>query len=180
MGKELSTLLFTVFFVLVFSVIIFFAFKAHGKKLFDRKSFILKISLNDVFLIVCFQLLLNIPVTYFLGKLIPWSSNTILDYPTYLLNVILFGPVFEEWIFRGCFLRGLLSSYTPKTALVISSVVFALIHINPAQIFGALILSFYFGYVYIKTQSILTTIILHTIANASGLLGNHLFHLFLS
>lgn len=38
-----------------------------------------------------------------------------------LLSITLAGPIVEEFIFRGVFLRGLLTRYTPKTAIVATS-----------------------------------------------------------
>ena len=57
-----------------------------------------------------------------------------------LLSVSVFAPFFEEWLCRGMILRGLLQKMKPVWAMVISSLFFALIHLNPWQALPAFIL----------------------------------------
>jgi membrane protease YdiL (CAAX protease family) len=159
-----------------FTIISFFAFKFHGEVLFSKSLFTLKIRLHSILLIAGFQLLINVPLVYFIDTLADRTPDTSYSW-IYLGATILLGPFIEEWIFRGCFLRGLLSSCSPKKAIIISAILFSLVHANPNQMFGALVLGLYFGYVYTKTNSVLTTALLHGIANACGLLGIYLLRL---
>ena len=126
-----------------------------------------------ILIIVGFQLFINVPFGYFFGK---QGSN---DYSwLYIFMVIGIAPILEEFIFRGVFLRALLSKYSYKKAILISSIIFALVHVQPMQIPGALFLGIYFGYVFTKTKSLTTTISLHIIANLSGILGKQIFLFF--
>lgn len=89
----------------------------------------------------------------------------------WLFNVVFLAPIIEEIIFRGIILRGLLTSYTPIKAILISSVVFGLIHFNVQQIPQAIVSGIYLGFVFYKTKSLSAVIILHSIANLLSLLS---------
>ena len=53
----------------------------------------------------------------------------------------------------------------PKTAIIISAVVFGLVHANPWQFVGAVLLGSVLGLVYYKTKSLLLPILLHAFNN---------------
>ena len=75
--------------------------------------------------------------------------------------VIIIGPLQEEFINRGIILNGLLKKYSNKAALIISALIFAIMHLNFQQGINAFILGLFFGYIYIKTKSIYLTIFAH-------------------
>ena len=82
-----------------------------------------------------------------------------------LLSVSVFAPVFEEWLCRGMILRGLLKHIRPVWAMVISSLIFAVIHMNPWQAMPAFILGMLFAYVYYRTGSLKLTMLMHCANN---------------
>ena len=82
-----------------------------------------------------------------------------------LLSVSVFAPVFEEWLCRGLILRGLLKKTSPAVAILISALVFALIHGNIWQGVSAFCLGALFGYVYYRTGSLKLTMIMHCANN---------------
>ena len=88
-----------------------------------------------------------------------WSS--------FLLAAI-FAPIFEEWLCRGMVLRGLLTKMKPSWAIVVSALFFAVIHLNPWQALNAFILGVVMGYVYYKTGSLLLTMLIHFVNNATS------------
>ena len=75
------------------------------------------------------------------------------------------GPVMEEFVFRGIILRGLLKSYSNKTAILLSALIFAIFHLNLIQGMVAFLLGLLLGYVYIKTHSIYLCMLTHIINN---------------
>lgn len=91
----------------------------------------------------------------------------------FLLGALLIGPILEEIVFRNILLNSLLNTHTKKIAIIISSLIFAVIHGNPFQIMIAFILGLFFGVVYSKNRNILHTIILHCFANIFGVLGQY-------
>ncbi len=82
-----------------------------------------------------------------------------------LLSVSVFAPFFEEWLCRGIILRGLLKKMKPGWAIVISALVFGLIHMNLWQAIPAFIIGTILGYVYYKTGSLKLTMLMHCVNN---------------
>lgn len=82
-----------------------------------------------------------------------------------LLSVSVFAPFFEEWLCRGIILRGLLDKVSPAWAIVISSLIFGLIHMNLWQAIPAFLIGCLIGYVYYKTGSLRLTMLMHCVNN---------------
>lgn len=74
----------------------------------------------------------------------------------------IFAPLVEELVFRGAVLRSLLRSpLHPVYGILISAVLFALVHINPAQMPHAFIIGLLLGWMYYRTGSILPGVAFH-------------------
>ena len=74
----------------------------------------------------------------------------------------IFAPLVEELVFRGAVLRLLLrSSLRPVHGIIVSALLFALVHINPAQMPHALIIGLLLGWMYWRTGSILPGVAFH-------------------
>lgn len=82
-----------------------------------------------------------------------------------LLSVSVFAPLFEEWLCRGLVLRGLLHSMNPASAIAVSAVFFAILHMNPWQAIPAFCLGLLFGYAYYRTGSLKLTMLMHCTNN---------------
>ena len=82
-----------------------------------------------------------------------------------ILWVAAIGPVLEELMFRGLVLHVLLRRYSPWVAIVISSTLFAAIHLNPWQIPGAFGGGLLLGWIVVKTRSLWPSVICHALFN---------------
>jgi len=80
-------------------------------------------------------------------------------------TIVIAAPFLEEILFRGIILDGFLKNYKTAHAILISALLFALIHGNLTQGTGALILGILLGWIYWKTDSIIPCILLHLINN---------------
>lgn len=88
------------------------------------------------------------------------------DKATLILLAVIMAPLFEEIVFRGIIQKGLINKgMKPATAIVIASVLFGLVHGNPWQFVGAVLLGIVLGLVYYKTKSMLLPILLHAFNN---------------
>lgn len=87
-----------------------------------------------------------------------------------ILTVVLIAPVTEELIFRGIILKGFLNRYRPMTAILVSSLLFALMHLNPYQFLGAFVMGMTLAWIFLRTGSLWPCIIGHTIFNSHGML----------
>ena len=92
-----------------------------------------------------------------------------------LLSVAVLAPLLEEYFCRGVIMRGLLSHTRPAQAILWSSFVFAIIHLNLWQAIPAFAMGAVFGWVYYRTGSLWTTIFLHAVNNALSILVSHNF-----
>ena len=84
------------------------------------------------------------------------------------LMMVVAAPVLEELIFRGIILDGLLEKYSPLKSILISSILFGIVHLNPWQFVAAVILGGFSGWIYYKTKSLTLSIIIHATANFCG------------
>ena len=87
-----------------------------------------------------------------------------------LLSVSVFAPLFEEWLCRGLVLRGLLRKMNPFSAISVSAVFFAILHMNPWQAIPAFCLGLLFGYTYYKTGSLKLTMLMHCTNNTMAVI----------
>ena len=87
-----------------------------------------------------------------------------------LLSVSVFAPLFEEWLCRGLVLRGLLRKMNPFSAIAVSAVFFAILHMNPWQAIPAFCLGLLFGYTYYKTGSLKLTMLMHCTNNTMAVI----------
>ena len=83
---------------------------------------------------------------------------------------VVVAPFTEEVVFRGLVLRGLLGRWSPWAAIILSSVLFALMHFNPAQAPIAFAAGMVLGWVYVRTRSLGLCILGHAMNNASAYL----------
>lgn len=82
-----------------------------------------------------------------------------------LLCITLLGPVLEELLFRGAITKILLRKYDPRTAILLSGLVFGIFHINPAQVVGACLSGFLLAWLYYRTGSLIPGMLIHILNN---------------
>ena len=79
------------------------------------------------------------------------------------------GPIIEETVFRRIVIDSLWTSYgRPWLGIVISAVLFGLVHMNPAQSVFAALIGIVYGWMYVRTGSMLPGIIAHVANNTIG------------
>ncbi|MFV0530589.1 MAG: lysostaphin resistance A-like protein [Flavobacteriales bacterium] len=86
-----------------------------------------------------------------------------------IVSTCVFAPIFEEVLFRGILLKGLINASKNETqvwaAIFATSFVFGLIHGNPWQFAAAIIAGVALGYVYYRTKSLGNVIFMHALNN---------------
>lgn len=80
------------------------------------------------------------------------------------IQICLVAPIAEETFMRGCILN-CLKSKGIVIALLVSSILFAILHFNFVQTISALICGFALGLLYIKTDCLLCCILTHFLYN---------------
>lgn len=173
LDKEISTLVYYLVGIGIPLLIVYLIRKRKN----DDHSFNLQIKNNRIIPFAMIgALALFIGVISPIGNLIPMSETfrkTLLDtgartgFFSFILMIIA-APVLEELIFRGIILDGLLKNYSPIKSILISSLLFGLVHLNPWQFVTGFILGIFSGWVYYKTRSLLPSIIIHAVVNLYG------------
>lgn len=96
---------------------------------------------------------------------LPWEfPNGIVAWGLFILNYTLVPAVVEEFVCRGIIL-GSLRPYGDGLAVVVSSLIFSLLHRNMIQIPNAFLVGLALGFFMVKTGSIWTGVVIHFINN---------------
>ncbi|MFJ7953015.1 lysostaphin resistance A-like protein [Lysinibacillus sp. NPDC096418] len=128
------------------------------------------ISYKYLFFFSLIAILILIVENYILGNISSSSEealNIIGINPKYrIFNILIFAPIIEEIICRK-FLLGKVSEVNIWLGLIISTIIFVVLHFQ-FNVFNLIFISIYglvLGLCYIKTNSVINTIILHMIIN---------------
>jgi uncharacterized protein len=133
------------------------------------------IILYSIIIIIALQLTVSLPI----ANQIPMSDEIKELFNQFgdqtgifsILTIVLIGPIIEELIFRGYILHRLLKSYSPVHAILVSSILFGAVHLNPWQFVSAFVIGCFAGWVYYRTNNILYAIIIHIANNAFAFSG---------
>lgn len=88
-----------------------------------------------------------------------------------LISAVVIAPICEEVFFRGFLLPGLRRVLSAPWAIVVSSVIFAVAHVQLGSLPLLLVLALFLGTLRVLTRSLWPGVILHTLNNALGLLS---------
>ena len=130
---------------------------------------------------------LTVLVTTLTEQLVKWSFHAALPLPPLFAYLILhatpsellqitilaclIAPIFEELVFRGWLLGGFLSHLGPWKATVLSSLFFALAHGDAAHTPEFFASGMVLGWVYLRSGSLWTGIIVHSMWNLWAMCG---------
>ena len=92
-----------------------------------------------------------------------------------LLSLVVFAPIFEELLCRGVVLGSLRDRYGATVAWLVSALFFGVLHVQPVQVVSATVVGLVLGYVYLATDSLWPSMILHALNNAAAYLLMILF-----
>ena len=98
-------------------------------------------------------------------------------FPKFLFGVLfvaILPALFEEFVHRGLILRGTSDIVGYKKAIILSSVLFGLMHLNISQFFYATILGILMGLIATMTRSIWPAVIIHFCNNFINVLLSYL------
>lgn len=130
-------------------------------------NFILSIGTNAFLILLeqLFQIQPHVP------DFTPQTMGMIEFIPFFIFTCVV-APLTEEFIFRGALLAPL-RKYGDLFAIVVTSILFSLVHGNLGQIPGALIIGLVLGFVTVKSGSIIPAIIIHFINNGFAVLQSY-------
>jgi len=174
-------------FTILFAPAFFFIRKFKLVNGFNTKGII-----ANILLTVSLTLLLTGFFNALLNFLIPWipnasdmqeqlkglfSQNEKWGIYIDLFVISLIPAICEETFFRG-FLQTSLTSYiSPHAAIAITSLTFALYHVNPWLLPFYFLLAYFFGWIYYKTNNLALAMLAHFLNNGFGVALYHLFEI---
>lgn len=83
----------------------------------------------------------------------------------FLIYVCFLGPILEEIIFRGFILKSM-QRYGNLTAIITSSILFSMFHLNLVQFVNPVLMGIVFAFIAIKSKSIVPSMIAHIFNNS--------------
>ncbi|MCH5160658.1 MAG: CPBP family intramembrane metalloprotease [Clostridiales bacterium] len=83
---------------------------------------------------------------------------------------VIFAPIFEETIYRGVLLHGLKDEFSVTKSVMLVALAFMMMHMSPLQVVFQFALGVLSGYLAIKSERLLPSVILHATANALALI----------
>jgi membrane protease YdiL (CAAX protease family) len=91
-----------------------------------------------------------------------------LGFIPWIFGIAFSAGICEEVLFRGFVQNGLEKSWGTKKALIVSSIIFGVFHLDPWRSPAAILLGLVAGYLLLKTRSLLTPIAFHISTNSIG------------
>ncbi|WP_442945427.1 lysostaphin resistance A-like protein [Oceanirhabdus sp. W0125-5] len=95
------------------------------------------------------------------------SSNSYLG----LFQVIIVFPIFEEILFRGLIFNSIKKHTNLILAIILQALIFSIIHGNITQSIYTFISAIIYVLIYLKTNSIISPILMHIVCNFVGTVG---------
>ncbi len=152
---------------------------------FEKGGLLFKFLL--VLLGVAVALVANIPGTALQNILESWGfesgsgsmpvSRTWQVLVPYILSVAVIAPLFEEFVFRGVILSSL-EEHGQAFAVVVSGVLFGMMHGDLAAAVVASISGMFFGLIYIKSRNLWVTVAIHAVYNSISLFSSFASEIF--
>ncbi len=96
-----------------------------------------------------------------------WSEGSRMTSVLWVLSIAVIPGLVEEAFYRGLVLRGFLLRWRPLTAILASSTLFAVAHVDPATAAFTFVVGVWFGVVAWRTGSVVLPILMHAGMNGS-------------
>lgn len=153
-----SSIYITIIMALIFIPLLVFNYKKNYK---DDK-------LNSVYKFIILGFSLSLVYNFFgfyLDKLLDTNLYGEFNIIKTIIQTVILGPIIEEYLFRGMIYNGLKKNFNDKKSMIITSIVFAITHINIIQMIYAFLLNIILVKVYEKYQNINSCVIIHSVSN---------------
>jgi len=168
--------------IISFAVVILIGYKKTGKG-FKEVFFVNKVSLNYWIAIIVFMfgyVILSSELDNVLEYFLPMplfledTFESIMVEQLFIFSIILIvivPTITEEMLFRGIIVSGFKENYSEKKTIIVSALLFGLIHLNPWQFVSAFIIGLFSAWLYLRTKSIFLCLYIHFFNNLLGLMA---------
>lgn len=105
-------------------------------------------------------------------KILIENRNNIPAIIAFYLSAAIITPILEEILFRGIIQTAIINTTGNKwLGIIVAALIFASMHANLQHFPALLLLGIFFGYSFVKQQSLLIPIIMHALFNALNVTG---------
>jgi len=94
-------------------------------------------------------------------------------FPLVIVSGVIIAPISEEIVFRGYLYKAFRDHFKPSHAIVLSAVIFSVLHLELLATVQLFIVGILLAYVYEKTGNLMAPITLHVLNNAVAFLVFH-------
>lgn len=153
--------------VMILNLLIFYPifYKEYQKYEGEYKS-----KSNNIFKLIVFTIVISFVlnlIIYIIKKKIGIEMS--FEFSIWIIiNTIIVGPILEEYLFRGIIFNKTKEIVSQKQSLIITTILFSIMHGNIFSIIYALIIGYFLNTVYIKEKNLKYPIILHITINIIG------------
>ncbi|WP_175418862.1 CPBP family intramembrane glutamic endopeptidase [Aureibaculum algae] len=88
-----------------------------------------------------------------------------IDFFYYLAIIVVANPILEELFFRKIMITEINNKFGAFGAVLVSSLLFSVVHLEVNQMQSAFVVGVVLGYIYLKTNNVTITILLHMLFN---------------
>lgn len=168
------------FLLLNIFILVWFLWKMQKVKFNGEKNIRKYIQWKEILFLLFFNILFSLGIAIFLSYLVanffPGVIKLLLEESPILLKkqwdvllisffgAVLFGPIVEEFIFRGVMFNRFTKQWGTKVGIFVSSLLFGLVHGDPFIAIGAFVFGITLCVVYSKSH-IIVPIIIHILNN---------------
>lgn len=160
-------------YLLMYGVVILIGYRGSKRKEPGSKVLYFKATGVAVTLLIiiafCFETVIEDAILHLLPPIPKRYEDVFKDVSTLsafsIILAVIVAPVCEEIIFRGIILEGFLKRFHAPAAIVLSSFLFGLMHLNIWQGVSAFTGGLLLGWIYHRSRSLLPCILLHALNN---------------
>jgi len=87
-----------------------------------------------------------------------------------IISVAIFPPIYEELLYRGFLQKNLEQRISPKSAIIITSFIFSIVHVNITATISLFLIALYLGYIAYRTDSMRLLVFGHGLNNLISIL----------
>lgn len=103
------------------------------------------------------------------------AFEMLMQHPLGIISTVIMAPIVEEMLFRGAIEGHLLRIWKkPAYAIIVSALLFGLVHGNLVQAPFAFLLGLALGWIYYRSGSLLPSMLMHFVNNLTATLTYHL------
>lgn len=137
-----------------------------GTMRYSLRGFDPSIILWGIILMIATSIVIEPALDIFPDKYLEMMKTAMNNGGWSMATAIVAAPLFEEMLFRGIIQEGISRKYGALQGIIVASLIFGVVHIIPQQIVSASVLGMILGYIYYRTQSLFSVIIIHAVNNS--------------